>query len=193
MYLALSIANKHFINRTSNHQTPKITEKQVAVRLAKCLTIICQQGDAQAAQNPNATVHNPQGWVTRFHAVQPPQVSVQDYLVRLQKYFHCSNENFILAFVYLDRVITINPDQLKISTYIIHRLIVTALVIAAKYHDDIYYSNTYYAKVAGVSAAEMNHLEAHFLHLLNWNVHVSAHEYNRYREIIENYGDGQGN
>lgn len=166
----------------------------VALRLAKCLTIICQQGDAAVANgnNPQAAPNNaPHGWVTRFHAVQPPQVSVQDYLVRLQKYFHCSNENFILAFVYLDRVITINPDQLKISTYIIHRLIVTALVISAKYHDDIYYSNTYYAKVAGVSAAEMNHLEAHFLHLLNWNVHVSSHEYSRYREIIENYGDGQ--
>lgn len=164
----------------------------VALRLAKCLTIICHQGDqtlSQQGSNPNSG--GPQGWVTRFHAVQPPQVSVQDYMVRLQKYFHCSNENFILAFVYLDRVITINPDQLKISTYIIHRLIVTALVIAAKYHDDIYYSNTYYAKVAGVSAAEMNHLEAHFLHLLNWNVHVSPHEYNRYREIIENYGDNQ--
>ena len=122
----------------------------IANRLARCLTIICTQGDQHLSQqqqkglaNPgaapapphaqngaggssNAQQNGAQGWVTRFHAVQPPQVTVADYMVRLQKYFHCSNENFILAFVYLDRVITINPEQLKISTYIIHRLIDTA-------------------------------------------------------------------
>jgi len=61
-----------------------------------------------------------------------------------------------------------------------HRLLVISVMVAAKFQDDIYYGNDYYARVAGVSLKEINTLEDHFLRLLSWRANVSVHEYTAY-------------
>mmetsp|Transcript_18472 Transcript_18472/g.41788 ORF Transcript_18472/g.41788 Transcript_18472/m.41788 type:complete len:284 (+) Transcript_18472:1-852(+) len=121
--------------------------------------------------------------VTRFHAIRAPQLSVHDYLTRVATYFHCSNECFVLALVYIDRILQLHPE-FTICSLNIHRLLVTSVMLAAKFFDDVYYSNAYYAKVGGVRVQELNVLEALFLHLLGWRVHVLPQEYEQYRRHV---------
>lgn len=54
------------------------------------------------------------------------------------------------------------------------RLVLTATVLAAKFLDDEYYTNRHYAKVGGVSLAELNSLEMHMLTLLAYRLRVST-------------------
>lgn len=54
------------------------------------------------------------------------------------------------------------------------RLLLTATVLAAKFLDDVYYTNRHYAKVGGVSLAELNDLERHMLMLLAYRLRVST-------------------
>mmetsp|Transcript_48720 Transcript_48720/g.89546 ORF Transcript_48720/g.89546 Transcript_48720/m.89546 type:complete len:226 (+) Transcript_48720:94-771(+) len=117
--------------------------------------------------------------VTRFHSVKPPPISIHDYLVRIQKLFQCSQECFVLCLVYIDRVVKLHPE-FTISSLNIHRLLVTSVMLAAKFFDDIYYSNAHYAYVGGVKTKEVNVLEAQFLRLIKWNLHVSPKEYSQY-------------
>jgi len=42
-------------------------------------------------------------------------------------------------------------------------LLLVANVIAVKYNEDIYYANSYYAKIGGISLSELNLLEKEFL------------------------------
>jgi hypothetical protein len=118
-----------------------------------------------------------------FESSTTPQISVVDYISRIHKYFCCSDECFVLALVFIDRVCQKN-SWVKVSELTAHRLVMTALLISAKLHDDVYYSNKYYAKVGGLSLEETNALEAAMLNLLEWQISVSVNDYRRYHGII---------
>merc|ERR1719409_2507088 len=121
--------------------------------------------------------------VTRFHAIRAPQLSIHDYLMRIAKYFQCSSECFVLCLIYIDRIVKQHPE-FTISNLNIHRLLVTSVMLAAKFFDDVYYSNAYYAKVGGVKTKEVNALESQFLQLIDWKLHVSPQEYDQYRNHV---------
>ena len=120
---------------------------------------------------------------TRFHAVKVPAISILDYLRRLQKYFACSAECFVLSLVYIDRIIKDHPDFV-VSQYNVHRLVVTAVMLAAKFFDDLYYSNAYYAKVGGVKTSELNLLEVTFLKMVDWHLFVTLEEFEQYKSHV---------
>lgn len=130
--------------------------------------------------------------VTRFHAIRAPQLSIHDYLMRIATYFQCSHECFVLALVYIDRIVKLHPE-FTICNLNIHRLLVTSVMLAAKFFDDVYYSNSYYARVGGVRKQEMNALEKLFLHLIEYRLHVLPQEYEQYRNHVLTAVRGGGN
>lgn len=121
--------------------------------------------------------------VTRFHAIKVPQLSIRDYLARISVFFRCSPECFVLALIYIDRIVKLHP-AFTISVLNIHRLLVTSVMLAAKFFDDVYYPNSYYAKVGGVRTQELNALEAQFLRLIEYKLHVLPSEYDQYRNHV---------
>lgn len=98
---------------------------------------------------------------------------------RIHKYASCSAECFILALVYIDRLI--QGNNLTLTSLNVHRVIITSVMLAAKFFDDQYFNNAYFAKVGGVPCPEMNSLELEFLFSINFSLHVSGEIYNRYR------------
>jgi hypothetical protein len=62
--------------------------------------------------------------------------------------------------------------------------VITAVMLAVKFFDDVYYSNVYYSKVGGVKVHEMNILECRFLELIGWRLYVSPQEYERYMNSV---------
>jgi len=94
------------------------------------------------------------GPVTKFHALRPPAITILDYCARIHKYASCSPECFVLALVYIDRLIQRN--SLLLTSLNVHRIIITAIMLAAKFFDDQYFNNAYYAKVGGVPTSEVS-------------------------------------
>lgn len=121
--------------------------------------------------------------VTRFHAVRAPGLSVHDYLKRLATYYQCSSACLVTGLVYIDRVAK-RHREFTISPLNVHRLLATSIMVAAKFWDDAYYSTAYYSKVAGVRVREMRMLEAQFLSLNGWRLHVSPREYDLYHRQV---------
>uniref|UniRef100_A0A7S2PVE5 Cyclin n=1 Tax=Zooxanthella nutricula TaxID=1333877 RepID=A0A7S2PVE5_9DINO len=114
-----------------------------------------------------------------FHAAQTPQISITDYLTRIARYYHCSDSCLVLGLVYIDRLVKLQPDFV-VSPLNVHRLLATSIMLAAKFHDDVFYSNKYYGKVAGVRVCELNRLEEKFLQMLKWHLCVLPDEYEEY-------------
>lgn len=128
--------------------------------------------------------------VTRFHAVRAPALRIQDYLLRISSYFQCSHESLVLSLIYIDRIVRMHPE-FQISNLNVHRLLCTSVTVAAKFFDDVYYSNAYYAKVGGVRTQELNALEALFLQLIDWRLHVAPEEYEQYlRHVLQGLANG---
>lgn len=65
-----------------------------------------------------------------------------------------------------------------------HRVLITAVLLAAKFFDDAYYNNAYYAKIGGVLVTEMNGLEVDFLFRINFSLHVTEDEFTKYRNEL---------
>lgn len=124
--------------------------------------------------------------VNKFHALRPPAISIRDYLMRIAKYAACSGECFVLALVYIDRIIKDNPTFV-VNSLNIHRLLITSVMLAAKFFDDQYFNNAYYAKVGGVPCVEMNSLEVEFLFMTNFTLFVATEEYRQYYTELHNH------
>ena len=65
------------------------------------------------------------------------------------------------------------------------------MVIAAKFFDDRFFVNSYYAKVGGLSTEELNTLEIEFLYAINFTLLVTAEDYQNYHnELYRHVEDG---
>lgn len=117
--------------------------------------------------------------ITRFHSKVAPSIGIDVYLQRIQTYFKCSDSCHVVALIYIDRAVKMHSDFV-VTDLTIHRLLAAATVLSAKFLDDIFYSNAYYAKVCGLGVKEMNLLESTFLSLVQWKLDVSVEEYNAY-------------
>jgi hypothetical protein len=84
----------------------------------------------------------------------------------------------VLALVYIDRLISTNG--LALTSLNVHRIVITAVMLAAKYFDDQYYNNAYYARVGGVPCNEVNTLELEMLFCCSFSLHVSTEVFERY-------------
>jgi Cyclin len=135
----------------------------------------------------SALARNEPVQVTKFHALKAPGIGIQQYLERIHKYASCSSQCFIMALIYIDRLIQRN--NFLLTELNVHRVIVTAILLAAKFFDDAYYNNAYYAKVGGVLVSEMNGLEVDFLFRINFSLHITPELFEQYRvELLSHSG-----
>ncbi|KAL8430432.1 hypothetical protein Efla_005222 [Eimeria flavescens] len=118
-----------------------------------------------------------------FLSATEPAISLSDYVLRLARFFQCSEECFVLTLIYVDRLLQGN-SHIWLCPLNVHRLAVTALMLAVKFADDTFYSNAYYAKVGGLPVKEINYLEATLLRLLRFRLHVLPWEYTRFLSLI---------
>ena len=110
-------------------------------------------------------------------------ISVKDYLNRINKYGDIEYTTYIIAIIYLDRLInTYGRNILNYKT--IHRYLIASIIIAAKYHQDIFQTNKYYSVVGGIPVRELNLLEMTFLILIKCNLYVSQEEYIKYKMLF---------
>ncbi|KAG2669144.1 hypothetical protein I3760_14G021100 [Carya illinoinensis] len=122
--------------------------------------------------------------ISVFHGLTLPTISIQSYLERIFKYANCSPSCFIVAYVYLDRFAQRQPS-LPINSFNVHRLLITSVMVAAKFMDDMYYNNAYYAKVGGISTTEMNFLEVDFLFGLGFRLNVTPTTFHTYCSYLQ--------
>jgi len=124
--------------------------------------------------------------VTRFHALRAPKITVKAYLNRIAKYSNCSEECFVLALIYIDRLIKRNGNFL-VNSHNVHRLLITSVMLAAKFFDDQYFNNSYFGEIGGVSCKEINLLEIDFLFMIKFNLHVGTELYETYNKRLMCY------
>lgn len=129
------------------------------------------------------------GGRTRFDSACAPPISLEAYAARLHQHMGCSGGCYVLAFIYLDRLLKRCPD-IAISRFNCHRLLLVSLVVAAKFHDDDYYANSLYAKIGGVHLQELNRLEGHLIDILGWRLQASPDEYSMYQGLCSAASQG---
>ncbi|KAF9106417.1 hypothetical protein BGX29_009573 [Mortierella sp. GBA35] len=77
----------------------------------------------------------------------------------------------------------------RINSFNIHRLLITSLMIAAKFTSDLFYSNARYAKVGGLALLELNQLELEFLFTSKFELNVKVDELQRVGNSLLQFRD----
>ena len=120
-----------------------------------------------------------------FSASSIPNISINDYLTRIQLYSGIEKSTLILSLIQIDHIC--KKTELILSYYNIHRLLFTAVLISIKYNEDTYYDNKFYAEIAGVKLKELKLLEYTFMELNDFNVFINHKEYEQYRKYLEEF------
>lgn len=118
-------------------------------------------------------------------------VTVEYYCSRLARYANCQDGVLDIMTAFLHRCwrSTRASQQSLFLPETIHRLIIGAFVIAIKSTMDIFESMQFYARLGGISAAQMSSIELALLDILDYDVHVSEDEYRSIRELTESLAE----
>ncbi|CAN6226941.1 unnamed protein product [Urochloa humidicola] len=164
--------------------------RAVAV-LAGLLERAAERGDAEAEAGGALTASS------AFRGKALPAIPVRRYAERIYRYAGCSPACFVVAYVYLDRLAHGGQGEeeegdaeeaaavVGVDSYSVHRLLITAVMVATKFMDDKHYNNAYFARVGGVEVAEMNGLELELLFALRFRLNVTPDTFARYCAALE--------
>ncbi|MCO5589131.1 hypothetical protein L7F22_043097 [Adiantum nelumboides] len=119
-----------------------------------------------------------------YYSMSRPRISIGKYLIRIHRYTRCSPPCFVLGFVYIDQLVHKQPD-FPLIWLNIHRLLLTSIMVATKFLDDLHHNNAFYAKIGGISLHELNILEIDFLFKLKFQLHVTPVIYEGYNTHLE--------
>ncbi|KAJ1277670.1 hypothetical protein BS78_04G021400 [Paspalum vaginatum] len=160
---------------------------RVVAVLAGLLERAAERGDAEGAQTAQPA--------PAFRGRAVPGIPVRRYAERIYRYAGCSPACFVAAYVYLDRLVLDQQIQdgdageaaagVVVYSHTVHRLLITAVMVAAKFMDDRHHNNAYFARVGGVEVAEMNALELRLLFALRFRLNVAPDAFARYCAALE--------
>ncbi|KAM0934316.1 putative cyclin PHO80, Cyclin-like superfamily [Dioscorea sansibarensis] len=111
-------------------------------------------------------------------------MSVKCFMERIFRYAKVAPPVYVVAYVYMDRLANFNP-HFRISYANVHPLLITAIMVASKFVEDLNYRNSYFAKVGGLTTEEMNRLEIDFLFMMRFKLHVNVSVYESYCMHLE--------
>ena len=117
-----------------------------------------------------------------FSANLIPNISIEEYLIRIQTYANIEMSTLILSLILIDRLCQIS--NLTLTYHNIHRIIFSAILVSIKYNEDNYFDNKYYSDIAGVKVKDLNLLEYKFVSLLNFNLFIRDEIYDKYKQYL---------
>ncbi|KAK9749153.1 hypothetical protein RND81_02G105700 [Saponaria officinalis] len=170
-------------NHTTITRTMNIELETTSTTMPKMINLLSSLLQRVAESNDDYTLTKAQKG-SIFHGLTPPTITIASYLERIYKYANCSTSCYVVAYVYIDRFTQKHPFLL-INSFNVHRLLITSVMLAAKFMDDLYYNNAYYAKIGGISTKEMNFLEVDFLFGLGFHLNVTPNTYHTYSSYLQ--------
>ncbi|XP_027112955.1 cyclin-U2-2 [Coffea arabica] len=114
-----------------------------------------------------------------FDCHESPDMTIQSYLERIFRYTRAGPSVYVVAYVYIDRFCQLY-SEFRISPRNVHRLLITTILVASKYVEDMNYRNSYFARVGGLTTKEINKLELEFLFLMGFKLHVNVSVFESY-------------
>jgi hypothetical protein len=119
-----------------------------------------------------------------FNSYLIPEISLYEYLIRIQKYSLIEKNTLISALVYIDKFC--KKSKIMLTYYNIHKIIFAAILISIKFNEDGFFDNEFYSQIAGIKKSELNNIEYHFFYMCDFNIFVSEESFEKYNKCLNN-------
>ena len=90
----------------------------------------------------------------------------------------CSPTSLVLSIIYVDRLL--QSTGMNITFLNVHKLLLTAIMLASKFMDDVFCNNAFFAEVGCVTLTEVNQMEEVFLRSISFSLFVTEDVFLRY-------------
>ena len=118
-------------------------------------------------------LHIQHGAITRkFYSKKPPSISLEEYLMRMHRYCPMSTAVYLATSLYIYKL-AVTERIIPVTSRNVHRLLLAGLRVAMKALEDFSYPHRRFAKVGGVSEAELGRLEVSFCFVTNFELRVN--------------------
>ena len=166
--------------KTKEEESPKLQNKSLIKAISQTLESILQNNK----QLPNFKEILKSQAKMVFSANFIPNISIEDYLIRIQTYSNIEKSTLIISLILIDRLCQLS--NLTLTYHNIHRIIFSAILVSIKYNEDTYYDNKYYAQIAGVTVKELKILEYSFLSMVHFKLFIQEELYDKYIHYLDN-------
>ena len=167
-------------------KNPPIYLQETLVTITKIADILTDIITENLNQSPNL-LHDSDNYFDYFTCKKPPHISILDYLSRIVKYSRPESGTVTLSLSFIDKLT--KRQNILLTNINIHRIILTSLVIAIKCNEDEYYSNSFYAKVGGITLKEFNILEYKYLCSLDFRLYIKEEVFLKYKKHLVGSGE----
>uniref|UniRef100_A0A7S3VKY8 Cyclin n=1 Tax=Dunaliella tertiolecta TaxID=3047 RepID=A0A7S3VKY8_DUNTE len=141
------------------------------------------EAKADETTEPESTSDDAPAAKPLFEGHRIPPISLKDYVIRIWNYTKVSPICMLVAYTYVE---SLNArGRCHVTHLTSHRLLLTAVLLAAKCYEDTVYNNIYFAKVGGITPAELNMLEMEMLKLLDFRLLVDVDDLHRRLVLLE--------
>jgi hypothetical protein len=120
-----------------------------------------------------------------FSANLIPNISIEDYLLRIQTYANIEKSTLIISLIFIDKLC--HTADVTLTHYNIHRILFTAVLISIKYNEDSFFDNQYYSEIAGVKIKELKLLEYTFISMVDFKFYVRNEIYQKYLAYLDEF------
>jgi len=117
-----------------------------------------------------------------FFCQSRPEVQLGDYVYHIVETLRISKPVLIHALIYVDRLV--KETQFRLCLLSVHRVILTSIMIASKFMDDIVHSNKTFASIGLVDVEELNKAEKELLFGIKFDLYVSQSLFKNYCEAL---------
>ena len=123
----------------------------------------------------------------KFYSKKPPPISLEEYLMRLHQYCPMSTAVYLATSLYIFRLAVVEKI-VPVTSRNVHRLVLAGLRVAMKALEDLSYPHRRFAKVGGVSEAELGRLEVSFCFVTNFELRIDREGLLEHAKSISNGG-----
>lgn len=102
------------------------------------------------------------------------KINLKDYMKRLCNYLELESSSLILALIYIEKI---SEKGIFLNDYSKYKLLLISVIIAIKFNEDDFPTNTFFSKVGGILQEELNSLENVFLKEIEFNLFVKGEEF----------------
>ena len=168
-------------NSTSSedlNEKKSLNKKSIILLINNILLQLIQENEAK--DNYNLIIKNQKNNIFSYEKI--PNISILDYLIRIQKYSKIEENTLICSLIYLDRFAL--SKKIIITKYNIHKILFLSIFSSLKWNEDLRYKIDYYCKISGIQKQDLFNLEEEFAEILKFNYYIKENIFNEYKNYI---------
>ena len=162
-------------------------ELQEIINFEEIINFISSKISSIIAKNKKNKKKQSKGVEELLYSKKIPNLSLKKFLIRIVKYTEAENNTIIVAYLYIMKLI--EKENFIISINNIYRLLLGSVVLAKKVMEDIFFQNSYYCEIGGLTLQELNSIEFSLFVRLNFEVNLKKEDVDNVYNLITSYED----